>query len=316
MPWMKQERDYIDHAKFLALSDGAFRLWHEGKCYAERFLTDGLLPDPVVRSFRSYSAKRVKELSTVLGGYEAPLWEPVGGGYRMHDYLRYNDCRQKVEARMSGQRERTKRHRTSSRNATSDAGVTRDIPDVTRPSHDQEAETETEAAQEAVVVPHGDVRTDQQQGRTRAPTGSRVPASKKPIFTGNRLTVWPWQMGEICRILGDHAVGFNPLGWLASLDAAETGVIDAGAPSAFWREYLRPRLMQEIRQRGLPVASDVVISATSAPTRPLDCPHTPRCGDAASCGRLKREALKIHQPKPETAPDWRGPQVGGALGRR
>jgi hypothetical protein len=93
MAWMRLEVSYIDHPKLLALSDGAFRLWHEGKSYCEKHLTDGLIPRSAARGFRCFTAARLKELQSAVPGYQHPLWEAHDAGFTMHDYLDHNDCR-------------------------------------------------------------------------------------------------------------------------------------------------------------------------------------------------------------------------------
>ncbi len=88
---------YTMHPKFRALSDGAFRLWHEGMCFARMWETDGAIPAPHVEQLPHWTAERAAELQRpcTLGG--APLWEPTAdGGVSVHDYLVWNVS--KVEA--------------------------------------------------------------------------------------------------------------------------------------------------------------------------------------------------------------------------
>jgi 5-methylcytosine-specific restriction endonuclease McrA len=101
MAWMRLEVSYIDHPKFLALSDGAFRLWHEGKSYCEKHLTDGLIPRVAAKGFRTFNDKRRKELQTPVKGYQSPLWESHDVGFFMHDYLDHNDSRELARARIN-----------------------------------------------------------------------------------------------------------------------------------------------------------------------------------------------------------------------
>lgn len=101
MAWMRLEVSYIDHPKFLALSDRAFRLWHEGKSYCEKHLTDGLIPKAAARGFRHYTEGCRKELQTPIQSDAAALWEDHAVGFKMHDYLDHNDSREEALDRMS-----------------------------------------------------------------------------------------------------------------------------------------------------------------------------------------------------------------------
>ena len=118
-PWAKVEIGYMDHPKFLALSGNAISLWHEGKNYCDKFNTDGLIPRDALKLFR-FAGKKSIDMLTVScstpkpdGSPYAPLWEVHLVGYRMHDYLDHNDCRDAVLARMehADERRQTERDR-------------------------------------------------------------------------------------------------------------------------------------------------------------------------------------------------------------
>lgn len=105
-PWAKLEIGYLSHPKFLALSANAICLWHEGKNYCDAHQTDGIIPKDALRTFRFRGVASVSLLLRSCGDKPngspyAPLWEAhATGGYRMHDYLDHNDCRDAVLARM------------------------------------------------------------------------------------------------------------------------------------------------------------------------------------------------------------------------
>lgn len=111
MAWMRLEVSYIDHPKFLALTDGAFRLWHEGKSYCEKHLTDGMMPLVAVTGFRHFTERRSTELQTAIPGFLAALWEQCAVGLRMHDYLDHNDARDVALKRIAGKKEENDRKR-------------------------------------------------------------------------------------------------------------------------------------------------------------------------------------------------------------
>lgn len=93
MAWINVDDQAIDHPKLAGLTDKAFRLWFAGLSYAQRFLTDGLLPAGVVPTLRGCSAKTIAELVAGV------LWEPCVGGYQIHDFLDWNESRAEVSKR-------------------------------------------------------------------------------------------------------------------------------------------------------------------------------------------------------------------------
>lgn len=132
MAWMRLEVSYIDHPKFVKLTDGAFRLWHEGKSYCEKHLTDGLISTEAMNGFRYINPRRLEELQTAIPGYLAPLWEVHPVGFKMHDYLDHNDCRDVQLKRIDyskGEKDRRRKNQQTYRDgrrekATRDLNVT------------------------------------------------------------------------------------------------------------------------------------------------------------------------------------------------
>lgn len=96
MTWFKLDDRFFDNPKIAALSDRAKVSYLEGGTFCARELTDGFIPLQKARGITG-SSKALKELTP-------HLWEPVPGGFRVHDYLRYNPTREQVMA------ERTEKH--------------------------------------------------------------------------------------------------------------------------------------------------------------------------------------------------------------
>lgn len=106
MAWVRIHDGAMTHPKILPLSDKAFRLWIWGLSYSQQHLTDGWLPFACLPD-------RLKRVSGEL--LIAQLWESDEKGYRVHDYLDWNDSRELVtkkreeaRARMSKSRDRSK----------------------------------------------------------------------------------------------------------------------------------------------------------------------------------------------------------------
>lgn len=93
------------HPKFLALNGNAIALWDEIKDYCDEHHTDGLVTHEAFRTFRFHGKKSMALLTTSCGLKPdgtpyAPLLEAHPVGFKMHDYLDHNDCREAVLARM------------------------------------------------------------------------------------------------------------------------------------------------------------------------------------------------------------------------
>lgn len=110
-PWVRIDENAIDHPKFLALSDGAWRLWCEGQAYCQKHLTNGLINSAALKRFRYYSAARVKNLTATLVEGRGPCWHQLeSGDINVHDYLDWNDSASEVLKARSDARERKRRY--------------------------------------------------------------------------------------------------------------------------------------------------------------------------------------------------------------
>ena len=122
MTWIKLDDTLPNNPKILPLSDKAFRLYIEGLCYANQYLTDGFLAEAAV--IRLDTGNACEEL------LEAGLWIGSESGIQIHDYCEHQTSRKDVEEKRNQSRERVTRYRTKS-NA-----------DVTLPETETETETE------------------------------------------------------------------------------------------------------------------------------------------------------------------------------
>ena len=147
-PWARLQQNYINHPKFLALGPTAICLWHEGKNYCDMHQTDGLIPRDALKTFRFSTKQALDALLRSCGdkpGGEpwAPLWERAGTvGFKMHDYLDHNDCRDEVLARIeqkdkerAADRER-KKHARAAKKQKAERPVER--PEHVRPDIEQD----------------------------------------------------------------------------------------------------------------------------------------------------------------------------------
>ena len=115
MTWIKLDDSLPNNPKILPLSDGAFRLYIEGLCYANQYLTDGYLANAVL--IRLDQGNNRDELVW------AKLWIESEDGIFINDYTEHQSSKADVEAKKEQVRDRVQRFRTKS-NAVSNADVT------------------------------------------------------------------------------------------------------------------------------------------------------------------------------------------------
>ncbi len=79
--------------------------------------------------------------------------------------------------------------------------------------------------------------------------------SKRPIFPGQRLTVFEWQLTDLMAILGKHTDSFNLDAWFDALDrqAVQSNLV---IPKRDGGKWLQEKLLEECRRRGLPIAGE------------------------------------------------------------
>lgn len=124
MAWFKIDDQFPDHRKVASLSDAAFRVHVAGIAYCARGLTDGVVQaEDVPRLVRRYRKTALQEL------VECGLWVPTLGNYMIHDYLDWNDSRERVHKKQASAADRRARYdamhasQNASGNASTNASV-------------------------------------------------------------------------------------------------------------------------------------------------------------------------------------------------
>lgn len=107
MTWLKNDDSFPSHRKIRRLPDGAYRLHHTAMCYAAHDETDGLIQADDIEEMQH--GKRLRKHIPVL--VDAGLWEPVDGGWVIHDFLDYNPSHEQLETKREADRERQNRSR-------------------------------------------------------------------------------------------------------------------------------------------------------------------------------------------------------------
>ena len=99
--WAKFDDQTPQDPEIDALSDGAFRLWFNAICYAQAQLTDGFVPASIARRLTpNYRPTHLAEL-TRRADDKPPIFEPVGDGYLIRNFAKWNKTRDHWEAKRS-----------------------------------------------------------------------------------------------------------------------------------------------------------------------------------------------------------------------
>lgn len=89
----------------------AFMLYVTGLVHARQYLTDGVLKDSLVTSYRF--DKDPLRVALALCHNSVNLWHQEPGGYRIHDYLDYNKSAEQIKHQQQVTRDRVTRWRAT-----------------------------------------------------------------------------------------------------------------------------------------------------------------------------------------------------------
>lgn len=117
MPWVRLEDHVDEHPKIAAASDGAFRLWVNALAYANRSLSDGFIPAPMIRRL-STAHKPEKDAAELV---KLGLWEVADDGWLIHDFHDYQPSKADVLEERRKTAERVKNWRNRRKDAASNA---------------------------------------------------------------------------------------------------------------------------------------------------------------------------------------------------
>jgi hypothetical protein len=93
MTWVKIDDSFPDHPKIKGLKDDEFRLYMTALCYSSRYLTDGVIPLNIVRTFIESRSKSPR-ISALI---DANLWEIVADNIVILSYSEYQFTKERVE---------------------------------------------------------------------------------------------------------------------------------------------------------------------------------------------------------------------------
>jgi hypothetical protein len=111
MSFSRFELGFTRNRKVASLSDSAFRLWVSSIDYAREQKTDGMVyaPDLDVIPRCPPGARREQLIAELV---QSGLWESADGGWRIHDFLDWQDSAVQVNERSKRARERMREIRS------------------------------------------------------------------------------------------------------------------------------------------------------------------------------------------------------------
>ena len=128
MPWFKIDDTFAMHEKVMAAGNPAIGLWARAGAWSMQQLTDGFVPNHVLRALGTPKERRKL--------VEVSLWEEVKGGVQFRNWVERQPTKEQVETarQAAAERQRHARERAKSqRESRRDTSVSHGPPDPTRP---------------------------------------------------------------------------------------------------------------------------------------------------------------------------------------
>ena len=236
MTWIKIDDTLPNNPKILPLSDGAFRLYIEGLCYANQYLTDGFLTDAVLK--RLDSGNNRQEL------IDSCLWIECLDGMQINDYTEHQTSKADVEEKRKQSRNRVTRYREKS-NA-----------DVTQPEYRiQNTETEVTTSSNKFdefwsVYPRKVGKQDAQRAYTRA---LKIATSEEILEGASRYSSDP---NRVDQYTAHPATWLNRGSWADQALPPRTPQNGARAVITT-PTVIPPRYSAEEKPQGVPMPTDI-----------------------------------------------------------
>ena len=159
MSWFKVDDGLHSHPKAVRSGNAALGLWVRGGSWSSQHLTEGFIPEEIVRLYGTPP----NAAALVQSG----LWAKVPGGYQMHDYLDRNPTRDQVQMQRDAAAERQRAARDRAKASRRDSRVTHGVshgvshggshgpPDPTRPVTTEQPPTEVVATRKRAAPTRG-----------------------------------------------------------------------------------------------------------------------------------------------------------------
>lgn len=241
MPWVRLDDQFTDHPKIVAAGPLAAWLYIAGLCYCNRFLTNGFIPTEQVVRLAPHSESTENHLKSahLLASKLCALrlWTPDDRkgipGFTVHDFLRYQSSRAQIIRDREANKSRQDRFRNKPDNGRRH-GVMKPV------SHGR-------VTASPLPLPLPRVKKED------VPPAAVSARSKRPMFKGQRLVVFEWQVEDCVQVLGTHTDEFHLDEWFDALDRALVES-DLVLPKRDGGRWLQGELLKEVKKRRLPIA--------------------------------------------------------------
>jgi len=266
--WVRLADDFADHPKIVAAGPLAGWLWTCGLAYANRYLTDGFIPQAQVR--RLADVEDAYGLASRL--VEVGLWERAEGGFRIHDYHGYQPTADDVKRERQATADRQAAWRERQRLAKLGNGVSNSVsnpPDNAAPARPGPGPVNPVPAGTSSPTPppqaeEGDAagaadkkrRGGRRNGVVHDETDPVAESDRTPATPGDR-EVWnrAWGMASA----GMTASNAERLGMLEPLGRAADGGLHLRAPPRSGLKRFRNHVARALLDAGDAAAARVAI---------------------------------------------------------
>lgn len=162
MTWVRVDEEFARHPKVIEAGPLGMAMQVAALCYCNQYLTDGFVPEAVVPALINLDGlgMRIWKGEMVGGGEDASwelvmedvlnagLWKKVTGGYRIHDYDKYQPSKAQVLALREARKEAGRKGGKVSSRAKSKQVIEQEIEQTI-----SNGSSETEAKSNPVPVP-------------------------------------------------------------------------------------------------------------------------------------------------------------------
>ncbi len=180
MTYVRLDDHFPQHRKILGLDDSAFALYVRSICYCATQLSNG----NVIMAALPLLTRHRKPLTLVAQLVEASLWEVTLEGWRVHDYLEWQESADSVLGKRAAARERMQRLRSQDVRTNNE----RSSPEVQKSSQKvREQAVETENREQKEQNPPVGPPLPEQGTASAKRRGSGIPTNWTP---SEALTTW------------------------------------------------------------------------------------------------------------------------------
>ena len=308
MSWLKIDDDFEDHAKVEPLSDAAHRLWMRAACWCRKpanLHTNGFVPQPLLATIAKRSAplpkllKLARELVDARGGgtFEFGLWEPTDGGWRFHDWHKYQTTEQAPKltreeaARIAGKRSaeaRKAKHGTAQPRSAEPSPNDSSTFGSVRPNDVHR--TDIERPEPPDPLPSPDPKPRSLEADPNDLTGLRTPERPPEPVAADPQANWDGSERETaCPLdLVERAIAVGvPTAVAQALRVEEAQVLDAmrefrdywtigggmGQKRRFWMRRAREEVRRKHEQNKLKPIGAIEHQVLKAPEKPLSAEY-------------------------------------------